>query len=121
MPCTTTDSIPAATSSLSSIAVATTAIVLAALRWFELLSIWDNRCRSLGLEYVRMNALNGGRPERVAIIGAGMVGLCTAWYLQERSVDVTVFDSDGVAAGSSWGNAGWLTPASRHHCRSRPS
>ncbi|BBZ36343.1 D-amino-acid dehydrogenase [Mycolicibacterium confluentis] len=55
--------------------------------------------------------MNGGRPERVAIIGAGMVGLCTAWYLQERSVDVTVFDSDGVAAGSSWGNAGWLTPS----------
>ncbi|OBF13628.1 FAD-dependent oxidoreductase [Mycobacterium sp. ACS4331] len=58
-----------------------------------------------------MNGLNNGRPERVAIIGAGMVGLCTAWYLQERSVDVTVFDSDGVAAGSSWGNAGWLTPS----------
>ncbi len=40
-----------------------------------------------------------------------MVGLCTAWYLQEHSVDVTVFDADGVAAGSSWGNAGWLTPS----------
>jgi D-amino-acid dehydrogenase len=49
-------------------------------------------------------------PERVAVIGAGMVGLSTAWFLQERGVEVTVIDREGVAAGSSWGNAGWLTP-----------
>jgi D-amino-acid dehydrogenase len=49
-------------------------------------------------------------PEHVAIVGAGMVGLATAWYLQERGVRVTVLDRTGVAAGSSWGNAGWLTP-----------
>lgn len=39
-----------------------------------------------------------------------MVGLATAWFLQERGVRVTVLDRTGVAAGSSWGNAGWLTP-----------
>ena len=39
-----------------------------------------------------------------------MVGLATAWFLQERGVAVTVLDREGVAAGSSWGNAGWLTP-----------
>ncbi|MDI3331216.1 MAG: FAD-dependent oxidoreductase [Micrococcus sp.] len=44
------------------------------------------------------------------VIGAGIVGLSTAWHLQERGVDVTVLDRDGVAAGSSWGNAGWLSP-----------
>ena len=49
-------------------------------------------------------------PERVAIVGAGMVGLATAWFLQERGVEVTVLDREGVAAGASWGNAGWLTP-----------
>ena len=49
-------------------------------------------------------------PERVAVVGAGMVGLATAWFLQERGVAVTVYDREGVAAGSSWGNAGWLTP-----------
>lgn len=37
--------------------------------------------------------------------------MSTAWFLQERGVDVTVVDRTGVAAGSSWGNAGWLTPA----------
>ena len=48
---------------------------------------------------------------RVIVIGAGMVGLSTAWHLQERGFDVEVFDREGVAAGSSWGNAGWLAPA----------
>ncbi|TWE10022.1 NAD(P)/FAD-dependent oxidoreductase [Rudaeicoccus suwonensis] len=47
---------------------------------------------------------------RVVIIGAGMVGLSTAWHLQEKGVDVTVVERSGVAAGSSWGNAGWVSP-----------
>lgn len=56
--------------------------------------------------------LIGRRPsQHVAVVGAGMVGLSTAWYLQEHGVDVTVVDQTGVAAGSSWGNAGWLTPS----------
>src|SRR5690606_23486326 len=54
-------------------------------------------------------ALDTG-PRNVAVVGAGMVGLSTAWFLQEHGADVTVFDRDGVAAGASWGNAGWLTP-----------
>ncbi|WP_430335655.1 NAD(P)/FAD-dependent oxidoreductase [Rhodococcus sp. ACT016] len=49
-------------------------------------------------------------PRRAAIVGAGMVGLSTAWFLQERGIDVTVLDREGVAAGASWGNAGWITP-----------
>ena len=47
-------------------------------------------------------------PGRVAVVGAGIVGLSTAWFLQEHGVDVTVLDRTGVAAGASWGNAGWL-------------
>lgn len=39
-----------------------------------------------------------------------MVGLSTAWFLQERGVKVTVLERSAVAAGSSWGNAGWITP-----------
>lgn len=50
-------------------------------------------------------------PQHVAVVGAGMVGLCTAWFLQERGITVTVIDRGGVASGASWGNAGWLTPA----------
>ena len=47
----------------------------------------------------------------VAVVGAGMVGLSTAWFLQEHGIHVTVYERAHVAAGSSWGNAGWLTPA----------
>ena len=49
--------------------------------------------------------------QKVAVVGAGMVGLSTAWFLQQHGVHVTVLDRRQVAAGSSWGNAGWLTPA----------
>src|SRR3982751_678883 len=52
-----------------------------------------------------------GTPRRVAVVGAGMVGLATAWFLQEAGVEVTVYERDDVGAGASWGNAGWLTPA----------
>src|SRR5690625_2010637 len=48
--------------------------------------------------------------QSVMVIGAGMVALSTAWFLQERGVDVTVIDQEGAAAGTTWGNAGWLTP-----------
>jgi D-amino-acid dehydrogenase len=50
-------------------------------------------------------------PQHVVVVGAGIVGLSTAWYLQEQGVSVTVLDAEGIAAGSSWGNAGWLAPA----------
>ncbi|MFP5335746.1 MAG: NAD(P)/FAD-dependent oxidoreductase [Actinomycetes bacterium] len=46
----------------------------------------------------------------VAVVGGGMVGLATAWFLQQHGVEVTVYERRHVAAGSSWGNAGWLTP-----------
>nr|WP_308301690.1 FAD-dependent oxidoreductase [Frankia umida] len=64
-----------------------------------------------------MQGRNGKVPDQVAIVGGGMVGLCVAWFLQERGVRVVVFDRDRLTsggepagAGSSWGNAGWLTP-----------
>ncbi len=50
-------------------------------------------------------------PDHVVVVGAGFIGLSTAWYLQDAGVKVTVVDRGGVASGSSWGNAGWLTPA----------
>ncbi|PFG39493.1 D-amino-acid dehydrogenase [Georgenia soli] len=49
-------------------------------------------------------------PRTVAVVGAGMVGLSTAWFLQEHGTEVTVLERRTVAAGASWGNAGWITP-----------
>lgn len=49
--------------------------------------------------------------ERVIVVGAGMAGVSAAWHLQKRGVPVLLIDRTGVAAGSSWGNAGYLSPA----------
>ena len=45
------------------------------------------------------------------VVGAGMAGLSTAWFLRRHGIEVTVVDRRHVAAGASWGNAGWLAPA----------
>jgi glycine/D-amino acid oxidase-like deaminating enzyme len=44
----------------------------------------------------------------VVVIGAGAVGLCTAFYLRQAGRDVVVIDRAAAGAGSSWGNAGWV-------------
>jgi D-amino-acid dehydrogenase len=49
---------------------------------------------------------------RVLIVGAGVVGLCTALYCRRRGHDVVVVDRDGPEHLScSFGNAGMLTPS----------
>lgn len=58
-----------------------------------------------------MGSAAGAAPRTVVVVGAGAVGLSTAWFLQEHGVDVTVVDRRGVASGASWGNAGYLAPA----------
>jgi D-amino-acid dehydrogenase len=50
-------------------------------------------------------------PRSAIVFGAGIVGLSTAWFLQERGLSVKVIDRVGVGAGASWGNAGWIAPA----------
>ncbi len=49
--------------------------------------------------------------KKIVVIGAGMVGASTAWHLRKQGAEVILLDRKGVAAGSSWGNAGWLAPA----------
>jgi D-amino-acid dehydrogenase len=60
---------------------------------------------------VNTNGIGGGGPQSAIVVGAGIVGLSTAWFLQERGVSVRVVDRVGVAAGASRGNAGWIAPA----------
>ena len=52
----------------------------------------------------------GQSRSRAAVVGAGIVGLSVAWFLQEQGFEVTVFDARGVGGGASAGNAGWITP-----------
>lgn len=48
---------------------------------------------------------------RVVVIGAGVIGLCTAWSLQRRGHEVVVIDRGPLVDSASWGNAGWLVPS----------
>lgn len=54
---------------------------------------------------------NSRAAHKAIVVGAGIVGLSTAFSLQQQGVEVTVIDRTGPAAGASWGNAGWLSPA----------
>ncbi len=45
---------------------------------------------------------------KIAVVGAGLVGLATAHALLDAGHKVVVIDREGPAAGASRGNAGWL-------------
>lgn len=46
--------------------------------------------------------------DRVAVIGAGIVGASIAWYLSKRGADVLLFDKSGPAAQASGNSFAWL-------------
>lgn len=48
--------------------------------------------------------------ERVTVIGAGIVGICTALSLLEKGFTVDIIDRDPPAEGASHGNAGVVSP-----------
>jgi D-amino-acid dehydrogenase len=47
---------------------------------------------------------------RVVVIGAGVVGLASAYELRRGGADVTVLDMGQPGAACSAGNAGWIVP-----------
>lgn len=48
---------------------------------------------------------------RVVIVGAGLVGLCSAFALVEQGAEVVVVDHGPVGGGASRGNAGYICPS----------
>ncbi len=46
-----------------------------------------------------------------SIIGGGIIGLCTAYYLLKEGHKVTVFDQSNMDSGASYVNAGFISPS----------
>ncbi len=57
-------------------------------------------------------------PRHVVIVGAGIIGLSTAWFLLRRGVRVTVLDREEIGQSASCGNAGLLSIG--HYPLTRP-
>lgn len=47
----------------------------------------------------------------VTIIGGGVVGLCSAYYLHKQGYQVTVIDRNNITDGCSFGNMGYISPS----------
>lgn len=52
-----------------------------------------------------------GKNKSVIVVGGGIVGLSTAYFLQKAGHQVTVLDKSDMNSGASYVNAGYLTPS----------
>lgn len=48
---------------------------------------------------------------KTVIIGGGFIGLCSAYYLQQQGVQVTVIERNDITDGCSFGNMGYMSPS----------
>jgi len=49
--------------------------------------------------------------KKVIIIGGGIIGLCSAYYLQKEGHQITIIDQSNLDTGASYVNAGYLSPS----------
>ena len=57
------------------------------------------------------------RTPDVLILGGGVIGLTTAYFLAKEGATVTVLDRDDLGRGASWAGAGILPPGDPDHAR----
>jgi len=50
-------------------------------------------------------------PNHIHIIGGGIIGLTSAWYLLDEGYEVTIIDKGDLLDGTSHGNAGMIVPS----------
>jgi D-amino-acid dehydrogenase len=48
---------------------------------------------------------------KIGIIGGGIIGICSAYYLRKAGHEVTVIDQSNLKDGCSFGNAGMIVPS----------
>lgn len=49
--------------------------------------------------------------KKTGIVGGGIIGLCSAYYLAKEGYEVSVFDQSAMDNGCSYGNAGMIVPS----------
>ena len=54
---------------------------------------------------------SSGRPGGALVIGGGVVGLCSAYYLSQSGWEVTVIDRTDLSDSCSYGNLGMIVPS----------
>ncbi len=76
---------------------------------YSALSYWHNSLPEGSL--VPRASLSGDTDADVAIIGGGLTGLWTAWYLQQREPDakIVVLEKEIAGFGASGRNGGWCS------------
>ncbi len=67
-------------------------------------SIWTKTC-----EIERRSSLNKNRTAEVAVIGAGMAGILTAYYLKMAGMDPIILEADRIAGGQTCKTTAKLT------------
>lgn len=48
---------------------------------------------------------------KVTIIGGGVIGLCSAYYLQKAGYEITIIEKNDITDGCSFGNMGYISPS----------
>lgn len=48
---------------------------------------------------------------KIVVVGGGMIGLCSAYYLNKQGYEVTVLDEGDGSNNCSFGNAGFFSPS----------
>ncbi len=48
---------------------------------------------------------------KITIIGGGVIGLCSAYYLTKKGYKVTVIERNDITDGCSFGNMGYVSPS----------
>lgn len=65
----------------------------------------------LSLKWTALRGFTGEEFMHVVVLGGGVIGVCSAWYLARRGAQVTVIDRQNeVAAETSFANAGQVSP-----------
>lgn len=71
------------------------------------------------LDFPALNGRKDMEPEKmrrrqetdVLVIGGGAIGICSAYYLRRKGIDVVVVDRGSVCSGCSAGNGGLIVPS----------